>query len=147
MMDTARHRLPAWPVTGLALGLFLARIIAEATRVPWSPLALAMLVIASCAALVWLARWLERRGGQPTRVAPTLVLLVYVLWPQRDWGVALTMATIALLSWLIGFLSRNTQYAPRSTLIDALTFAISFIIYLATFKKTFSPPIAASSSW
>jgi hypothetical protein len=139
MIDTARHRLPAWLVTGLALGLFLARIIAEATRVPWSPLALAMLVIASCAALVWLARWLERRGGQPTRVAPALVLLVYVLWPQRDWSIALSVTAIAFLAWLLGAASRSTLHAPRSILIDAFTFAVAFIVYLITLQKDILP--------
>ena len=69
MIGTARHRLPTWLVTGLALGLFLARVIAEATRVPWSPLALAALVVAACATLVWLARWLDRRGGTRSRCA------------------------------------------------------------------------------
>ena len=138
-MDTARHRLPAGLVTGLAFGSFLARIIAEATRVPWSPLALAILVVASCAALVWLARRLERRGGQPTRVAPALVLLVYVLWPQRDWSIALSVIAIAFLSWLIGSLSRNTQYAIRSTLIDVLVFVIALVVYLATLQKDILP--------
>ncbi len=137
-MDTARHRLPAWLVTGLALGLFLARIVAEVTRVPWSPLALAMLVIASCAALVWLVHWLDHRGASLPLV-PALVLLVYILWPQRDWRAALVAASIALLSWLFDLLSRNTQHATRSTLIDAFTFAVAFMVYLITLQKDILP--------
>jgi hypothetical protein len=139
-MDTER-RLPTWQITGLTLGLFIARVIAEATRVPWSPLALAALVIAACATLAWLVRRLDRHEGQPRRVVPALVLLVYVLWPQRDWSVALTLTAIALLAWLVGFLSTFTftDHVSRSMLIDALTFVIAFIVYLITLQKDLLP--------
>jgi hypothetical protein len=134
----ARRIFGSGITSGFVIGLYAARIIAEATRVPWSPLALASLVVATCTALAWVARRLDRRG-KPVPVMPALVLLVYVLWPQRDWSVALSVIAIALLSWLIGSLSRNTQHAIRSTLIDAFTFAISLTIYLATLQKDILP--------
>jgi len=147
LIGTARHRLPIWLVAGLALGLFLARVIAEAIRAPWSLLALVALVVAACAALAWLARWLDGRGA-PVPVVPALVLLVYVLWPQRDWAVALTVIAIAFLSWLVGFLSTTafadhfslfTFHASHFMLIDTLTFVTAFIIYLATLQKDILP--------
>jgi Protein O-mannosyl-transferase TMEM260-like len=138
MIGTARHRLPIWLATGLVLGLFLARIIAEAMRVPWSPLALAALVVTAATALVWLACWLDGFGA-PVPVVPALVLLAYVLWPQRDWSIALIVTAIAFLAWLLGASSRSTLHAPRSTLIDALTFAVAFIVYLVTLQKDILP--------
>jgi len=144
-MDRTRQRLLGQTTFGLAIGLWVARLIAEATRVPWSPVALAVLAVASCAVFVWLARWLDRRDIS-LPVVPTLVLLVYILWPQRDWRAALVVASIVLLSWLIHISSRNTQHATRFafhvsrfTLVDILTFAISLIIYLATLQKDILP--------
>jgi len=60
-----------WLIPGLALGLYLARIIAEVTRALWSPVALVVCAIALCATCVWLARWLDRRKGQTRWVAMT----------------------------------------------------------------------------
>jgi len=130
---------------GLTIGLFAARIVAEATRMAWSPPALVASVVASCAAFVWLARWLDRRGAS-LPLAPWLAFLVYIFWPQRDWSVALVAIAIALFSWLISASSRNTQHASRITfdvsrftLIDALTFIIALGLYSATLQKDVLP--------
>lgn len=130
-----------WLIPGLALGLFCARIIAEATRVPWSLIALAAWVIAACAACVWLSFRFERRGGQSHRIAVIIILLVYVFWPQRDWNVALILVAIAFFSWLFSVLSRIAPLgrASRFILIDVLTFAVALIVYLATVQKDILP--------
>jgi hypothetical protein len=133
-----RCSVSGWAIPGLAAGLFLARLIAEATRVAWSPFALAALVVASCAAFAWLARWLDRRGA-PLPLAPALVLLVYVFWLQRDWSVALIAVAITLLSWLISTPSRNTHYASRLMLIDLLTCVVALGLYVATLQKDVLP--------
>lgn len=140
-----RKRISVKASVGLAPGLFLARAIAEATGMPWSPVALVVLVVASCAASVWLAHRLARRAT-PLPLVPSLVLFVYVVWPQRDWHTALVVAAIALLSWLVGLLSGNayhtspiTSHISRSTLIDLLTFIIALGIYVATLQKDVLP--------
>ena len=142
-----------WSAPGAAAGLFVARVVAEATQVPWHPLALAMLVVASCVVFVWLARWFDGRigktfDGRSCRIVPILVLLVYVVWPQRDWKVALVTVAIVLFSWLLAVSWRSAQqprqmrstfYVSRFTLIDALAFVVTLAVYLATLQKDILP--------
>jgi len=132
--NTALHM-----VTGLALGLFLARVMAESTRLPLPPLGIVALAVTSCVGCVWLVSWFNRRAGQPHGVAPTLVLLIYVFWPQRDATVALTMAAIVLLAWLIDRSSCFTFHVSRLALVDLLTFLITLAVYLATLQKDILP--------
>jgi hypothetical protein len=133
-------------VAGLILGLFIARVVAEATQVPWHPLTLTAMVVASCGAFVWLLRWLDQRGGQSDMLAPAIVLLIYVFWPQRDWNVALVAAAIAIFSWLLNASARIAHRASRVAcrvsplaLINILTFLIASAVYLATLQKDILP--------
>jgi hypothetical protein len=135
-----------WLIPGLALGLYLARIIAEVTRAPWSPVALVAFAIALCAICAWLARWLARRGGQAHWFVPALVLFAYVVWPQRDWNAALVVVAIALFSWLLAVSLRSTRHVARTTfhvsrfmLIDVLVFLVALVVYLATVQKDILP--------
>src|SRR5512136_2469257 len=100
-MDRTKTLFLARIAGGLAVGLFVARLVAEATRAPWPPPALAALAVCSCAVFAWVARRLDRRSvALPS--APAFVLLAYVFWPQRDGRIALMAAAIALLAWAIG---------------------------------------------
>jgi len=121
------------------VGLFSARVIAEAMRAPWPPLALAALIAASCAVVLEFARWLDHRGVQPRRVIPALVLLVYVFWPQRDWNVALAAASTAFLAWCITRWGSTAHCVSHFALMDGLTFFISLAVYLATLQKDVLP--------
>ena len=124
---------------GTALGLFVARVAAEATQGPWTPLALAVLVVTLCTAFVWLSRWSDRRGGPTRWFVPAMVLFVYVVWPQRDWNIALAVTAITLFSWLLNVSSRSTCHVSRFTLLDVLTFVIALVVYLATLQKDILP--------
>lgn len=137
-MDSTRRLFLAQIASATAIGLFVARLVAEVTRVPWSPPALAALTVCSCAAFAWLARWLNRRSVS-LPVFPTLVLLAYVVWPQRDGRVALIVVAIASFAWAVGASRRDRQWMSRFTLIDAITFAIAFAVYLVTLQKDILP--------
>jgi hypothetical protein len=104
-MGRLRRSVPY--VAGLGLGLYLARVVAEATRVAWSlPALLALATVAAVTGLA-LARFLTSSQGlsaRPTRTSAlwtALPLWLYVLWPRQDlavtWGVGLT----ALPAWLM----------------------------------------------
>jgi len=125
---------------GLAIGLFVARVLAEATQRPVPPLGIVALAIGSCGVWMWLLRWLGRRGiALDVLLVPALVLLVYVFWPQRDWRVALVVASIVLFCWLMDRSSLITHHASRSTWVDLLTFIVALGVYLATLQKDILP--------
>lgn len=137
-MDRTIRLFPAQIASGLAIGLYVARVVAEATRTPWSPLALAALTVCSCLAFAWLSRRLDRRGVS-LPVVPAFVLLVYTVWPQREGGIALAVAAVALLAWAVGASRSGRRCMSRFTLVDVLTFAIAFVVYLATLQKDILP--------
>ncbi len=152
-MESGGRQSLTWIVPGAAAGLFVARVVAEATQIPWHPLALAVLVVASCVVFVWLARWFDGRvgkihEGRSWGTNSILVLLVYVVWPQRDWNVALVTVAIVLFSWLLAVSWRSAQqlhqvrstfYISRFALMDVLTLLVAFSVYLATLQKDILP--------
>jgi hypothetical protein len=113
---------------GSFAGLFLARIALEATGRPW-PWAVAVLCGFLAALLgLLMGRWLSARG---VRLWPACVLLVYVLWPQRDPGVA---ASAAVLAALVRMLSEERPALPRwvAPVVDGATFVVALTAYAAT---------------
>ena len=102
--------LPIQIAFGLMLGLFVARVLTEVARMPLPPLVIVVLAVVSCGVWIWLSRWLDRRGVTLPLV-PALVLLICVLWPQRNWAVMTIVGAIALFSVLIRSSSRFTSSA------------------------------------
>lgn len=112
---------------GIALGLFLGRILSE--WLPWHPLngwpgALALTAVALVAS-VWLLR---QRPLDHTW--PALLLLGYVLYPEPDPAVALVVALTAVLAWI---LQRPGRALPgwAGGLVTALAAFALYVITLA----------------
>jgi hypothetical protein len=153
-------------LAGLGLGLYLARIVVEVTRVVWSLPALLALVILAGAAGLGLAflttrqtkafniqvvldrpdtqepaRTQTRRGAQWA----ALPLWLYVFWPRQDpalaWGVGLT----TLVAWLMleardpSARGRLAGAKRRALLVDAFVFLIALLIYLFTLAPGLHP--------
>jgi hypothetical protein len=146
---------------GLGLGLYLARVLVEATRVAWSLPASLALVILTAAAGLGLAFLITRQTKtstfkavqdrpDPREPAPAqarhealwaaLPLWLYVFWPRQDpdlaWGVGLT----TLVVWLMqGARSRWAEAGHRVFLLDASVFLVPLLIYLFTLAPGLQP--------
>ncbi len=80
-------------------------------------------------------RWLAARQ---VRLWPALLLLTYVLWPQRAPSVALALLGLAALLWLL-----NGQPAPlahrAAALADGATLLLALLVYAATASRDVLP--------
>jgi len=126
---------PAWlyGTPGVAVGLFLARVALEATQRPWPGVLIATVGLLAAMGGLALARWLAQRwrlAKRRIRLWPALLLLVYVLWPQRDLVAAASVAVLAVLVWLLS----GETFLPRwsEPLADGATFAAALAVYVAT---------------
>jgi hypothetical protein len=120
-------------------GLFLVRIILEATHRPWPGVLIVM--VGLLAALGSFALRLRLARSSRSSVIrdwsfvihnwPALLPLVYVLWPQRDHFVAASVAVLAALVWLLG---RERSPLPRRAelLADGATFVVALAVYVVT---------------
>lgn len=119
-------------------GLFLARVALEATQRPWPGVLIATVGLLAALGGLALGRRLAPRSGSLFIVHwPALLLLVYVLWPRRDFFVAGSVAVLAALTWLFSrtpspphFPSSPPRWAER--LADGVTFTIALAVYVAT---------------
>lgn len=117
----------------LALGLYAARVLAEALRGEWgraAPLALALLGIAGGGLL---GRWAARRGLDMT---PAWVLLIYVLWPRLDPAVAVGSGFVAAVTALASLLPRAEG---GGRVVDTALFLIALIVYVGTLAPDVLP--------
>jgi hypothetical protein len=117
-MSLSRRLLPC--VTGPALGLYLVRVVAEASRRAWPLPALLGLAAVGAVAGLGLARFItwqpkvnlvtgHRLYPTPQEVATrqararalwaTLPLWLYVLWPRQDPAVAWAVGLTTLVAW------------------------------------------------
>ena len=118
-------------------GLFLARIALEAARRPWPGFLVVTVGLLAALSGLALDRWLAARPdarGEARRSVhlwPALLLLAYILWPRRDPAVAVSVALLAALVWL---LSGERPSLPRRTelLADGATFVVALVVYAAT---------------
>ncbi len=110
------------------VALFTARIALEAARRPWPPALIVAIGLLAALAGLALGYWLSRRGHT---FWSSWVLLIYVLWPEREPLVAGSVAVVAVLVWL---LSRTYGARPRwATLaIDGIIFVVALATYVAT---------------
>jgi len=125
--DTKTAWLWVWAPSAMA-GLFVARVALEASGRPWPGVFVAAVGLLAALGGLALGRRLARR-----RVClwPLLLLLVYVLWPRRDLGVAASIVVLALLVWLLsGERRRWPRWVERVT--DGATFVVALAVYAAT---------------
>jgi len=116
----------AW--TLVPAGLFLARVMLEATGRPWPGALIVAIGLSAALGGLALGSWLVR---QRLFLWPALLLGVYALWPRRDPVVAGSVVTLAVLVWLLG---RPRLTVPRraETLADGALFLVALVVYVAT---------------
>ena len=70
-----------YKVSGAIVGLFLARAVLEGSDRPWAGALVVAVGLSAASGGLVLGRWLAQRS---LRFWPVLLLLGYVVWPQRD---------------------------------------------------------------
>ena len=160
LMGHLRRAVPF--IGGLGLGLYVTRVVAEATRVAWSLPGLLTLAIVTVSAGLVLARFVTRQPklssivdiqlgpgpqtsathkARPPVLWAALFLWFYVLWPRQDptvaWGAGLT----ALTAWLLGTTNKSASVKYRSYRSPNLIFIflISLVLYLLTLSPGLQP--------
>lgn len=113
-------------VAGGVAGLFAARVVLEAIRLPWAAALILPIGLVGGLSGLGLARTARERS-----LWPALLLLPYVVWPWRDPRVAAALALLAGLTWLVLSTPRSL-FHPVPLTVDALTFAIALAAYVAT---------------
>ena len=116
---------------GLGLGLYLSRIIAEATMTIWSWLALLALIIVCSVIGIGLAA-LGRRCG--LTLAPLVTLYAYVLYPRIEPTLAWSVAFVAVTALVIA----NFR-SKRSFPVDSIVFVLGLGLYVYTLAPTVLP--------
>ena len=132
-------------IPGAVIGLFLARVVLEATQRPWPGVVVVTVGLLAAMAGFVLAR----------RLSPLIVncsfshcsLFIYLLWPRRDPIVAAGMATFAALTWLLS--RERTPLLSRwaEPLADGATFAIALVAYVVTAAPDVLPADAGEFQW
>lgn len=128
----------------LALGLYVARVLAEALQGAWgsaAPLALALLGLAAGGLL---GRWAARRSPSPSSVqaldmAPAWVLLIYVLWPRLDPIVAVGSGFVAAVTALAGRFPTVRRPSSVVGLLEVALFLIALVVYVGTLAPDVLP--------
>jgi hypothetical protein len=116
---------------GLGLGLYLSRIIAEATMMVWPWFVSLGLIIAGSVVGVGLAALGRRRN---LRLAPLAALYAYVLYPRIEPTLAWSVAFVAVTALLIA----NVK-VRRPPPVDVLVFILSLGLYVHTLAPTVLP--------
>jgi hypothetical protein len=116
---------------GLGLGLYVSRIIAEATMTIWPwPASLALII--GCGIIgVSLVALGQRRG---LTLTPLAILYAYVLYPRIEPTLAWSVAFAAVIALLIA----NVK-VKRSLPVDALVFVLGLGLYVHTLAPTVLP--------
>lgn len=126
---------------GLALGLYVSRVLGEAIGLPgWVAAVLLSLLCVGVA--VWGLRQMPWR-----RTWPALLLLVYVLSPEVNPSLALTVGGMTLLLWLQGSLSVRQRLrvlnGRRWSIIVGLLLAAAFALL---YWRTLAPGLLPADS-
>lgn len=116
---------------GLGLGLYLSRVIAEATATIWPWLVSLALIIACSAFGVGLAALGKHCG---LTLAPLTTLCAYVLYPRIEPALAWSAAFVAVTALVIA----NVK-GKRSFPVDPIVFVLSLSLYVHTLAPTVLP--------
>jgi hypothetical protein len=142
-MRTALAQLrPAWlrGVPGAVAGLFLARVALEAAQRPWpGSVVLGGGLLAAVGGFALGRRLTRHSDPSDTRHPPFivphwpfLILLIYVLWPRRDFLVAASAATLTALTYVVAHGERSMIPKWAEGLVDGVTFVVFSLAYLVT---------------
>jgi len=116
---------------GLGLGLYVSRIIAEATTTVWPWLASLGLIIVCSVIGIGLAA-LGRRGG--LTLAPLVTLYAYALYPRLEPALAWAVAFVTVTALVIA----NVK-GKRSFPVDLMVFVLGLGLYVRTLAPTVLP--------
>jgi hypothetical protein len=116
---------------GLGLGLYLSRVIAEATMTVWSWLALLTLIVVCSVIGVGLAAFGNRYG---LTLAPLAILYAYALYPRIESALAWSMAFVAVTALVIP----NVR-GKRALPVDSIVFVLGLGLYVHTLAPTVLP--------
>jgi len=127
-----------WPrveriISGLALGLYASRVLAEQRAGAWPLASIVLMALVAGLVGVALARW---KCHRPMQCAP-LALFVYVLYP-RPWP---DLAWATLFVALVCFLALSTIDRPLrfARLPDLILFLSALALYVATLAPGILP--------
>ena len=124
-------RNPKSLLLGLSLGLYLSRVIAEATMTAWPwPASLALIMACSVAGVALAALGHHRN----LRLVPLATLYAYVLYPRIEPALAWSVAFVAVTALLLA----NVK-VKRPLLVDAIVFVLSLGLYVHTLAPTVLP--------
>ncbi|MER3514321.1 MAG: hypothetical protein C4310_07970, partial [Chloroflexota bacterium] len=113
----------------LALGLYLARVLAEALRGAWGNAAPPILALLGMAGGGLVGHLAARRG---LALTPAWVLLIYVLWPRLDPAVVVGSGFVAAVTALAGGFPAVSRPSSTVRLSEAALFLIALVIYVGT---------------
>ncbi len=121
-------------ISGLALGLYVSRVLAERRAGAWPLLPVALIALLAGLAGVALLAWGGRRWRQS---APLALLLPYVLfpWPRSD--LAWAVLFVALVCCFV--LSTRDRHLRFAWLPDTFLFLIALALYVATLAPGILP--------
>ncbi|MHB9031615.1 MAG: protein O-mannosyl-transferase family [Anaerolineae bacterium] len=122
-----------WPgiAGGLTGGLFISRSIAEASAGPW-PLRWLLPLVAACAVSGGVLGFIL--SGR-LKLAPLLVLLIYLFWPQPSLVAGTCLAAFTMILLLLA----NKPSWPRDALFAGILSIGFFILYVATLAPGLLP--------
>jgi hypothetical protein len=116
---------------GLGLGLYLSRVIAEATTTVWPWLAsLALIIVCAVIGVGLVIR--GRRGG--LTLTPLVTLYAYVLYPRIEPVLAWSVAFVAVTALVVANIKKR-----RSFPVDSIVFVLGLGLYVCTLAPTVLP--------
>ena len=119
---------------GLGLGLYLSRVIAEATTTVWPWLASLALIIVCSVIGAGLAALGNRHG---LTLTPLATLYAYVLHPHIEPALAWSVAFVAVSAQATAVIA-NVK-SKRSLPVDSIVFALGLGLYVHTLAPTVLP--------
>jgi len=116
---------------GLGLGLYVSRIIAEATTTVWPwPASLALIIVCSVIG-IGLAAFGHRHS---LTLAPLAILYAYVLYPRVEPILALSVAFVTVTALII-----TNVKGKRAFPVDSIVFVLGLGLYVYTLAPTVLP--------
>lgn len=146
----ARASTLQMPIALVSVALFSIRVALEATNRPWPGAIVISLATAATAGSALLGfRWSLRHRRCPYPLWPAGLLMVYVLWPSRNWLVAGEVMLGALVVWTLNWQRNGQGNAATSALPQWTEWATDgglFLLALGLYWATLSPDVLPADS-
>ncbi len=132
-------------VPGGVLGVFLARVVGEQMGLPGLWAAVALSVAAAIAGGWLLSRFSLRQTW------PALILLAYVVYPEPSRLLALQVAVVAIVAYLVNRFGDDGRFSTlasptRSERLDWLPALLLAFIFFAVYLVTLAPDVLPADS-